>query len=222
MRSRGGCRHPARTNGILIKMAIERFGEGGAMERRVGLKAAAKKAAKHPAKKHAAKKQAAKKQAAKHVGDHNAEKLAKAFHHLERAASVVSLLEAESGGYLNTLLEHSVRVYRIATASNAKEGAAVAAHGLARAAEHLAMAGLYMARQGSGVKARTSDEELHRMERVRERMAGLRASRGESSRWLQGVAAELIEHAATLEDLHVKWELVMAADGISAALEAGM
>jgi hypothetical protein len=53
-------------------MAIQRYSESGGLERRVGLKAVAKKAAKHAVKKHAAKKHAA-----KHADKHAAKKTAK-------------------------------------------------------------------------------------------------------------------------------------------------
>ncbi len=163
-------------------MAIEKFSGGGAMERRVGMKVAAK-AAKHPAKKHAAKKHAAKhaeKHAAKHAGlklgeEHfggERERLGKAFHHLQRASAVISLLEADSGGDLRTLLGHAVRVYRIASSGKANGGAEDAAWGLARGAEHLALAGLYLARKehATGLPAPGPEEADRRLGKARKRL----------------------------------------------------
>jgi hypothetical protein len=151
---------------IQARMAIVPYeGKQGA-----GLKTAAK-AAKHPAKKHAAGKHAAKKHAAKHaakhpgkkaakkaasplrdevasaerkvedaIGDHQAE-LDMAFHHLHRAAAVISLLEKDSGGDLRMLLEHGIDLYRSATGAQRAEGVVRCAFGILRAAEHLGMAG---------------------------------------------------------------------------------
>ena len=124
-------------------MAIVRYGEGDGLERRVGMKHSAKKAAKHPAKKHAFKhpgKHAAKKHAEKHAAKHAAKAakhaskhvgqaellhedehekdLAQAFHHLQRAVAVVSLLEQESGGDLKLLLENGITLYRKAAAKS--------------------------------------------------------------------------------------------------------
>ena len=149
--------------------------DGAALARRDGLaKHAAKKhpAKKHAEKKHAAKKHPGKeaaKKAAKHVGKKAAKhvlegsavsrepagdeqltdpasELSRAFHHLQRAGAVISLLEQESGGDLRLLLEHGIDLYRTAMRSQVTGGRSRCAFGLLRAAEHLGMAGLYTAR----------------------------------------------------------------------------
>ena len=220
-------------------MSIVKRIEGGGLVRRVVLKGDAKMAvAKHPAKKHAAKKHAAKKTPAKHAEKHAAkhapehdhapkengrDRMGKAFHHLQRASAVVSLLQQDSGGDLRQLLQHAVRVYRIAAQTNSKKEAAIAAHGLARAAEHLSLAGLYLARGEHRIEVPVSgsDKEDKRLSKVRERAASLKPAKGDHSRWLQGLVQTLLARVED-SDPQVAWELVMATDGITEALEEGM
>jgi len=215
-------------------------------------KHAAKKPAtpKHAGKeaKHAGKKAA--KKAAKHLppegipaktpaspsppsyGKRSRKLLTKAFHHLQRASAVISLIEPESGGDLKVLLHHGVQLYRDASQPVLpnRRLAAERAYGLLAAAEHLAMAGLYAAR---GVHQ--LDVDFPSTEKVEERFEELgsrleKASRGEGGDFaerLQAIALELLRRAeaagfeAEIGDPHLAYELVMAADGLCLVLEAG-
>ncbi len=212
-------------------MAIERYSEGGGLERRIAVKAAAKHAAKKaPAKKHAAKKHAAKKHAAKHApedtwplrqGDSTAS-LSKAFHHMHRAAAVISLLD-ETGGDLRTLLGHGMRVYEGAL-TRRERASASAALGLLRAAEHLSLCGLAIARAEYRPKLSAPGESdvLNRLVGTRKRLEALGPAKDEVVRWLGGLAAELVRRGLAEEDAHLCWEYATTADGICMALEAGL
>ena len=225
-------------------MAIVRMGDSGentsAVARRVGLKAAKKAAKKAPAKKHAAKKHPAKKHPAKkqayqeddqqdlsrRPADKHAVELALAFHHLQRAGAVISLLEHDSGGDLRMLLEHGIELYRKAsTGGKPKAGSILCAHGLLRAAEHLGMAGLYAARADYRVsvappRVRAIAEHLENLE---PRLDKLPPAEREIGRRLEAMARELLRRAGeTGHDPHLEYELTMAADGICSALEEGL
>ncbi len=181
-------------------MARER---GGALKKFAGKKAPGKKAAKKaPAKKTPGKK------AAKHAEHVAGGRKQKGYHHLQRAAAVISLLEGESGGDLRMLLEEGVSRFR--------NGAASAA-GLLRAAEHLAMAGLYAARASHrlDVEPPEGDGVGKLLDRVSVRVDRLAETR------LGATAGELLRRAESLEDdVHLAWELGKAADGICDAVEA--
>ena len=217
-------------------------------------KAAKHAAKKHAAKKHAAKKHAAKKHAEKHAAKKHAGKAAKqaakesaskvqgflegkdrlegdeaelgmAFHHMQRAGAVISLLEKESGGDLRALLEHGIELYRGAVGKKRKQGSVRCAAGILRAAEHLGMAGLYAARSEHRVEVKApfrSDVE-HHLETLEARLNRLSpAKRGNGER-LDAMARELLRRAeAAGDDPHLEYELTMAADGICSALEAGL
>ncbi len=200
-------------------------------------KQAGKKAAKkHAAKKHAAKKHAAKKHAAKgalhsiseardRVDDNHAE-LGMAFHHLQRAGAVISLLEAESGGDLRALLEHGIDLYRQAAGEKRKSLKNVqCASGLLRAAEHLGMAGLYSARREYRVEVAAPSlvEVQHHLDTLASRLDGVKTGKGKEGHRLLEMARELLWRSVESEDdRHLRFELVMAADGICSALEAGI
>ena len=231
-------------------MAIVRMrdaGEGGGgLERRVGLKAAAKgakhvgkKAAKkHSAKRHAGKKAAGKKAAKKVAGgsellqgpmtqsaQEHALKLAAAFHHLQRAGAVISLLEHDSGGDLRLLLESGIELYRKAATSRKKEESVHCAHGLLRAAEHLGMAGLYAARSSfrAEVPPPVRGTVAEHLRALTPRLDGLPKQERENGRRLEAMARELLRRAeAAGSDPHLEYELTMAADGICSALEDGL
>ena len=196
-------------------------------------KKAAKKAAKHAAKKHVAKKHA--KKAAKHTGHGASQDLARgarsnsdlrrAFHHLQRASAVISLIEPESGGDLKVLLHHGVERYRDAAAFGVAEPWRVSlALGLLRAAEHLAMAGLYAARgvHQLNVEEPTRDEEEKLGASIADRADNAEPGGAYALR-LQAMVYELLKRAdGAGDDPHLAWELLMGADGISVALEHGM
>ena len=228
-------------------------GEGGGLERRVGLKSAAKKTAKkagkkaakkgakhaiqkHAAKKHPAKKHAEKhagKKAAKHVVESAAElstkkpegdsgKLSKAFHRLQRAAAIISLLEKPSGGDLRALLELAVEVYQRAGKSSKLARQAGA---LARAVEHLAMAGLYSARIEFrvDVAAPAGSRMEKRLRGLRGRLEEVGVPKGEEAEMLTALGWELLKRSdAAGDDPHMEYELGMAADALCEAVEEGI
>jgi hypothetical protein len=215
-------------------MAIVRMGggAGGAeLERRVGIKAAkkaAKKGApdKHAAKKHAAKKDAAKKAAKKSAEAHHAEdtSLVHAFHHLQRASALISLLGPEGGSDLRHLLENGIDLYRQASGSKSEQGTARCAAGILRAVEHLGMAGLYSAREQFRVDVIPPSRkqiQLHVLS-VSRRIEQLGAGQRQSGRRIVELARELLRRAGDTDDQHLEFELTMAADGLCTALEEGI
>lgn len=241
---------------ILRGMAIVRMqdtGQGGGLERRVGLKVTAKNlthAGKKAATKHAGKKAAAKKHAAKHAGEkaakHAAKKaagssalvtqggggaaehalrLARAYHHLQRAGAVISLLEHDSGGDLRMLLDSGIELYRRATGAKQKTETVLCAQGLLRAAEHLGMAGLYSARAQFRMDAPVPSrgEVAEHLRGLEPRLRRLPEQERENGRRLEAMARELLRRAAGAgDDPHLEYELTMAAEGICTALEAGL
>jgi hypothetical protein len=211
-----GERHPAKA----AKHAVKKHAA-----KKHALKHAAKHAEKHAAKKHA-------KKAAKHAGTgtsglhlpkaSGASDLTQAFHHLQRAAAVISLLESESGGDLRALMEHGVARYREACLNGSRTSAKSAA-GLLRAAEHLGMAGLYGARLAyrMEVAAPSRKEAAKLLDELGPRLAG--AGFSAHGKRLAGMAREVLRQARTAgNDAHLEFELVMAAEGICAALELGV
>jgi hypothetical protein len=194
------------------KTALKKPANKSALKKAAGKKAAKKAAGKKAAGKKAAGKKAAKKVAMKMAGAPDV----RAFHHLQRASAVISLLEGESGGDLRMLLEVGVARYR-----DEDEGAA----GMLRAAEHLAMAGLYAARAMHRLDVRepTVDEVERLIDRVGRKvdvLEGLEEAIGFEGR-LPLMAGELLgrAEAAVDQDLHLAWELAMAADGLCEGLE---
>jgi hypothetical protein len=202
------------------------------------IKKSAKKAAKHAIKKHAAKKHPAKKhakKAAKHASHDGSQKLAKkrsddgdlrkAFHHLQRASAVISLIEPDSGGDLKVLLHHGIERYRDAsTLGKAERWRVSLALGLLRAAEHLAMAGLYAARgvHQLNVEEPAVDELDSLGSSIASRAANVEPG-GAYGLGLRSTIYELLKRAdGASDDPHLAWELLMGADGLCAALEAGM
>jgi hypothetical protein len=189
----------------------------------------AKKAAKHAAK-HAAKKVA--KKAAKHAGEKAAgfepvsqDGVRTAFHHMQRASVVISLMEKGTGEDLRDLLERGVKLYERALEGKGGETTILKAIGLLRAAEHLSLAGLYAARHKhrqrveapsrlwlDGLLAETN-ERLKRVE-------GMERSKGPD---LFSVAEELgLQAQESADDPHLAFELAMAADALCFALENGL
>jgi hypothetical protein len=190
----------------------------------------AKKAAKHAAK-HAGKKHA--KTAAKHVGEKVAssfaggrrEGLLAAFHHMQRASVVISLMEKGTGEDLRDLLERGVKAYESAAKDDDGEQKILCAVGLLRAAEHLSLAGLYAARhkyrQKMGSPApKWLEEFIAETERRLEKVEGLKRSKGPD---LYPVSVELLRQAEDADhDPHLASELAMAAEALCSALENGL
>jgi hypothetical protein len=201
-------------------------------EEKVALKKHAKKAAKHVAKKHVAKKHA--KKAAKHVGENAARSkatyasdhgLMTAFHHMQRASVVISLMEKGTGEDLRDLLERGVKLYRKASENEDGNKFVLRAIGVLRAAEHLSMAGLYAARDKYRQKVASPAPEWlekfiaetdHRLEQIE----GEERGKGTD---LFPVTVELLRQAEDADhDAHLAFELAMAADALCFALENGL
>jgi hypothetical protein len=202
------------------------------VKKKDALKKHAKKAAKHALKKHVAKKHA--KKATKHVGkkaaapkttsasDHG---LMTAFHHMQRASVVISLMEKGTGGDLRDLLERGVKLYRKASENEAGNKFVLRAIGVLRAAEHLSLAGLYAAREKYQQKVASPAAEWlekfiaetdHRLELIE----GKERGKGTD---LFPVTVELLRQAEDADhDAHLAFELAMAADALCFALENGL
>jgi hypothetical protein len=189
------------------------------------LKKHAKKAAKH-AKKHAKKSVKHAKKAAGSKGgyavDHG---LMTAFHHMQRASVVMSLMEDGTGEDLWALLERGVKLYRKAVEDDAKKKVILRAIGVLRAAEHLSMAGLYAAREEHRQKvasptpewlAKVIAETDRRLEQIEHEERGKGTD-------LFPVTFELLRQAEDADhDAHLAFELAMAADALCFALENGL
>ena len=65
-----------------------------------------------------------------------------AFHHMQRASVVISLMEKGTGKDLRGLLERGVKLYQQAVKEDAENKLILGALGILRAAEHLSLAGL--------------------------------------------------------------------------------
>jgi hypothetical protein len=186
----------------------------------------AKKAAKHAAKKHA-------KKSAKHVGEtadgmqiagrHDG--LATAFHHMQRASVVISLMEKGTGGDLRDLLERGVKLYEGALEDGASDRKMLRAIGVLRAAEHLSLAGLYEARHKHRQKVALPGAEwlenfIAETDRRLEKVEGLKRGKGPD---FYPVSVELLRQAEDADhDAHMAYELAMAADALCFALENGL
>jgi hypothetical protein len=195
------------------------------------LKKHAKKAAKHAAK-HAAKKHA--KKAAKHAGekivgraemDGRREDLLAAFHHMQRASVVISLMEKGTGEDLRDLLERGVKLYDGAAKEEAGDRKVLRALGVLRAAEHLSLAGLYAARHKHRQKTASPEpkwlkEFIAETDRRLEKVGDKERSKGPD---LYPVSVELLRQAEDADhDPHLAYELAMAAGALCSALENGL
>jgi hypothetical protein len=198
----------------------------------------AKKAVKHAAKKHAKKavKHAAKKhagKAAKHVGDSAGLRarssdqlgLMSAFHHMQRASAVISLMEKGTGEDLRDLLERGVKLYRKALEGQDDGQIVLRAIGVLKAAEHLAMGGLYEAREKHRQKVDAPGQE--RLERlvaeIGERLEVVKDAERGKGKDLFPVTEELLRQSEDVDhDIHLAFELAMAADSLCFALENGL
>src|SRR5258708_27701944 len=82
-----------------------------------------------------------------------------AFHHMQRASVVMSLMEEGTGEDLRDLLKRGVKLYRKAVEDDAGSKVVLQAIGVLRATEHLSMAGLYAARAKYKQKATSPTPE---------------------------------------------------------------
>jgi hypothetical protein len=148
-----------------------------------------------------------------------------AFHHMQRASVVMSLMEKGTGKDLRQLLERGVKLYRKAMEDEVKEKTVLRAIGVLRAVEHLSMAGLYSARRKHRQKvtpptpkwlAKVIGETDHRLEQVEHQERG----KGPD---LFPVTVTLLRQAEDKDlDAHLAFELAMAADALCFALENGL
>ena len=209
-------------------------------------KHAAKHAAKH-AEKHAAKH--AEKHAARHAEKHTSRKpdsdalrrdalpasegreteragedLEKAFHHLQRAGAVISLMGRTSASDLLQLHELGISLYLAAAAPKAKKHQARAAQGVLRATEHLALAALYSARLDLLVKVPVpAFSPARQMEKLYKRLIHIQTGGAAQMKELSAAARELLNRADAAErDPHLQHELIKAVDGLCTALEEGV
>ena len=148
-----------------------------------------------------------------------------AFHHMQRASVVMSLMEEGTGEDLRDLLKRGVKLYRKAVEDDAGSKVVLQAIGVLRAAEHLSMAGLYAARVEHKQKvtsptpewlAKVTAESDRRLEQLGHQDRG----KGPD---LFPVTVELVRRAEGSDhDAHLAFELAMAADALCFALENGL
>jgi hypothetical protein len=148
-----------------------------------------------------------------------------AFHHMQRASVVMSLMEEGTGEDLRDLLKQGVRLYRKAVKDDAKNKFVLQAIGILRATEHLSMAGLYAARVKYKQKetsptpewlAKVVAETDHRLVQMERKERGKEPD-------LFPVTMELVRRAEGSDhDAHLAFELAMAADALCFALENGL
>jgi hypothetical protein len=148
-----------------------------------------------------------------------------AFHHMQRASVVMSLMDEGTGEDLRDLLKRGVKLYRKAVEDDAKNKFVLQAIGVLRAVEHLSMAGLYAARAEHKQKvtsptpewlAKVTAESDRRLEQIGHQDRG----KGPD---LFPVTVELVRRAEGSDhDAHLAFELAMAADALCFALENGL
>jgi hypothetical protein len=163
-----------------------------------------------------------KQEAVTYAADHG---LMTAFHHMQRASVVMSLMKKGTGKDLQGLLKRGVKLYRKAVEEDANDKFVLRAIGVLRAAEHLSMAGLYAARERhrQRVTAPTPEwltkvvvETSRRLEQIEDQERGKGAD-------LFPVTVELVRQAKEPKlHAHLAFELAMAADALCFALENGL
>jgi hypothetical protein len=192
-------------------------GVGAASQK--GVVKTARRTARRPAKKTAAK---AGGMTVIYADDYG---LMTAFHHMQRASVVMSLMEKATGKDLRELLKRGVKLYSKAIEDKAKEKTVLRAIGVLRAVEHLSLAGLYAARRKHRQKvasptpewlAKVVAETSNRLEKIEHLERG-------KGRDLFPVTGELLRQAEDPKlDAHLAFELAMAADALCFALENGL
>jgi hypothetical protein len=148
-----------------------------------------------------------------------------AFHHMQRASVVMSLMKKGTGEDLRGLLKRGVKLYQKAMENESGTKFVLLAIGVLRATEHLSMAGLYEARRKHKQKvvsptpewlAKVIAETGHRLEQIEH------AERGKGTDVFP-VTVELLRQAADPHlDAHLAFELAMASDALCFALENGL
>ena len=148
-----------------------------------------------------------------------------AFHHMQRASVVMSLMEEGTGEDLRDLLKRGVKLYRKAAEDDAKNKFVLQAIGVLKATEHLSMAGLYAARMKFKQNAISPTPEwlakvVAETDRRLEQLDGKERGKGPH---LFPVTMELVRRAEGSDhDAHLAFELAMAADALCFALESGL
>ena len=148
-----------------------------------------------------------------------------AFHHMQRAAVVMSLMEKGTGKDLQGLLKRGVKLYRKAMEDEADDKVVLRAIGVLRAVEHLSMAGLYAARRKhrQRVTSPTPDWLAKVIAEADLRLAEIADQERGKGKNLLPVTIELLRQAGDAEiDAHLAFELAMAADALCFALENGI
>jgi hypothetical protein len=148
-----------------------------------------------------------------------------AFHHMQRASVVISLMEKGTGGDLRELLRRGVKLYHLAMEDEAQENCVLCSIGVLRAAEHLALAGLYISQRKHRKKvASPTPEWLQRvMGETGRRLAEIEGAERGKGKDLYPVTEELLRQAGNPKiDAHLTFELAMAADALCFALENGL
>lgn len=191
-------------------------------QRKPARKTDSKQIAKKPANKAASGASGTKRARA---GDHVDRGLVTAFHHMQRASVVMSLMQKGTGDDLRDLLQRGVSLYRKAIVANERQKLVLRAIGVLRAAEHLSLAGLYVAREKHSQKVATPPphwlenviaETSHRLDQIEHGDHG----KGPD---LFAVTAQLLRQAVDSDyDAHLAFEFAMAADALCFALEHGL
>jgi hypothetical protein len=216
-----------RSNAVVLgkTRGVDKPKQGSAVKKHA--KKAAKHAAKHFTEKHA--KKAAKHEAEKTMGltqmDGRREHLLAAFHHMQRASVVISLMEKGTGEDLRDLLERGAKLYEGAAKEKAGDRKVLRAVGVLRAAEHLSLAGLYAARHKHRQKVASPAPKwlggfIAETDRRLTKVEGKERSKGPD---LYPVSVELLRQAEDADhDPHLAAELAMAAEALCSALENGL
>ena len=148
-----------------------------------------------------------------------------AFHHMQRASSVMSLVEKGKGKDLRKLLDQGVKLYRQAMEDESQTQFVLGAIGVLRAAEHLSFAGLYLARRKHRPRVSSPTPEwLGRvMVQTGHRLGELESAEREKGGdfYLEAVALLRLSKDPKI-DAHLAFELAMAADALCFAMENGL
>lgn len=148
-----------------------------------------------------------------------------AFHHMQRASAVMSLVEKGKGKDLRKLLDLGVKLYRKAMEDEDKAQFVLGAIGVLRAAEHLSFAGLYLARRKhrQRVSSPTPVWLGRLMVQTGHRLGEIAGAEREKGSDLYGETVALLRLAQDPKiDAHLAFELAMASDALCFAMESGL
>jgi hypothetical protein len=216
----------------IVRKGKKKIAGGSKGAGRVETGSVQRKSAKKVARKQVAKKQPPKKVIARTAGTkrtgvgHPVDRgLVTAFHHMQRASIVMSLMQKGTGDDLHDLLQRGVSLYRKAIVADSRQQLVLRAIGVLRAAEHLSMAGLYAARDKHSQKVASPPphwlenviaETGHRLEQIEHE----EPAKGPD---LFAITVQLLRQAVESDyDAHLAFEFAMAADALCFALEHGL